>query len=154
MAAQADRELTIEEKSKAIENFCKYEAEEGCFMGDGTVACPLAIYKEMFCYGVGALTDEKIIRNYDTLLPCLLDNEDDNQEEATVQNDPVNHPEHYTNGGMECIDEMIMVSGVEAVKHFCVCNAWKYRYRAMSKGGKEDLEKADWYLHKYKELTI
>ena len=53
---------------------------------------------------------------------------------------------------MECIDEMILVFGKEAVKHFCLCNAWKYRYRAADKNGEEDLKKSDWYLSKYKEL--
>lgn len=64
----------------------------------------------------------------------------------------VNHPTHYNQDGMECIDEMILVFGVEAVKHFCVCNAWKYRYRANKKNGEEDLEKANWYINKFKEL--
>lgn len=65
----------------------------------------------------------------------------------------VNHPKHYNReGGMECIDEMILVFGKEAVKHFCLCNAWKYRYRAADKNGEEDLKKSDWYLNKYKEL--
>lgn len=67
--------------------------------------------------------------------------------------DPVNHPSHYTMGGMECIDEMILIFGKEAVKHFCICNAWKYRKRAMFKNGQEDMDKSDWYINKYKELT-
>lgn len=69
-----------------------------------------------------------------------------------VKSDNVNHPSHYTQGGMECIDELLMIFGKEAVKHFCVCNAWKYRKRAMFKNGQEDMDKSDWYLNKYKEL--
>lgn len=65
----------------------------------------------------------------------------------------VNHPDHYNHGSMECIDEMILIFGVEAVMDFCVCNAWKYRARAAYKGNpEEDMAKADWYLAKYKEL--
>lgn len=65
----------------------------------------------------------------------------------------VNHPRHYNReNGMECIDEMILVFGKEAVKNFCLCNAWKYRYRAADKNGEEDLKKSDWYINKYKEL--
>lgn len=68
--------------------------------------------------------------------------------------DMVNQPPHYTReGGMECIDEMIMLFGKETVKHFCLCNAWKYRYRAADKNGSEDIAKSDWYIHKYKELN-
>ena len=70
-----------------------------------------------------------------------------------VDVDNVNHPSHYTQGGMECIDEMIMIFGKDAVMDFCVCNAWKYRKRAMFKNGQEDMDKSDWYLQKYKELS-
>ena len=65
----------------------------------------------------------------------------------------VNHPSHYNQeGAMECIDEMILIFGVEATKNFCLCNAWKYRYRANEKNGKEDMDKANWYIKKYKEM--
>jgi hypothetical protein len=151
MAAQADnKELTIQEKNDVVKKFCEENATDGCFCEDGTAACPLAIYKDPFCYD--KITEEKVIRNYDTLLPYLEENDESAEEQA--EHDAVNHPTHYTNGGMECLDEMVLVFGAEAVKHFCVCNVWKYRYRAMSKGGKEDLRKADFYMQKYKELTI
>lgn len=68
-------------------------------------------------------------------------------------NDVVNHPSHYTNGGMECFDEMLLVFGEKIVAHFCLCNAWKYRYRALYKNGEEDIKKSHWYMNKYKELT-
>ena len=67
--------------------------------------------------------------------------------------DMVNRPPHYNrDGAMECIEEMELIFGKEAVKHFCLCNAWKYRYRAADKNGEEDIKKSDWYLRKYKEL--
>ena len=70
-----------------------------------------------------------------------------------MENNNVNHPKHYVReGGMECIDEMLLIFGTEAVKNFCVLNAWKYRYRAADKNGEEDLKKSDWYLKKYREL--
>lgn len=78
-------------------------------------------------------------------------------EEPTVPTKPkedvVNHPSHYTTGGMECIDEMILVFGEATVADFCLCNVWKYRKRALHKNGQEDLDKADWYMNKYKELV-
>jgi hypothetical protein len=73
-------------------------------------------------------------------------------EKETTEHDPVNHPSHYNNGGMECIDEMIMFFGKEVVKCFCLCNAWKYRYRSNARNGDEDLKKAAWYVNKYREL--
>lgn len=69
------------------------------------------------------------------------------------EEDIVNHPSHYTDGnGMECIDEMLLVFGREAVMHFCLLNCWKYRHRAVYKNGVEDKLKSDWYMAKYKEL--
>ena len=66
----------------------------------------------------------------------------------------INHPEHYQNeGGLETIDEMILLFGLEETTIFCKLNAWKYRARATKKGSeKEDLDKANWYILKYKEL--
>ena len=75
------------------------------------------------------------------------------KENKEMAKENVNHPKHYNReGGMECIDEMILVFGKEAVQNFCLCNAWKYRYRAADKNGEEDLKKSDWYLNKYEEL--
>lgn len=65
--------------------------------------------------------------------------------------DTVNHPKHYQ-GKYECIDEMIELFGVEAVKAFCRCNVYKYRYRAEKKGHEEDIAKAEWYMGKLMEL--
>lgn len=70
-----------------------------------------------------------------------------------VKEDVVNHPSHYTQGGMECIDEMQLIFGKLATMYFCLLNAWKYRKRAPFKGKpEEDMKKSDWYLAKYKEL--
>lgn len=68
------------------------------------------------------------------------------------EKDTVNHPEHYESGSYECIDEMVAVFGMSVVANFCFCNVWKYRYRALNKNGKEDMEKSDWYMCKYMEL--
>lgn len=72
--------------------------------------------------------------------------------ETTAMEDNVNHPKHYTDGGMECIDEMLAIFGREVVMNFCLCNVWKYRRRALSKNGAEDMEKSHWYMKKYYDL--
>lgn len=75
------------------------------------------------------------------------------QVKKKAKGDPVNHPAHYEReGAMECIDEMLLIFGKDAVMNFCLCNAWKYRYRASAKNGDEDYSKSDWYLRKYREL--
>jgi hypothetical protein len=66
--------------------------------------------------------------------------------------DAVEHPVHYETGKFECIDVMLETQGVEAVKDFCVCNAFKYLYRHWRKNGAEDIKKAIWYLKKWVEL--
>lgn len=66
--------------------------------------------------------------------------------------DNVNHPSHYKTGKFECIEVMEGTQGVEAVKNFCICNAFKYLYRHSNKNGLEDVKKAVWYLNKYIEL--
>lgn len=68
--------------------------------------------------------------------------------------DMVNHPQHYTQGGIECIDALkaatIGKRGIEAV---CVANVIKYLWRYEEKNGTEDVRKARWYLERLlKEL--
>nr|DAF11056.1 MAG TPA: nucelotide kinase [Caudoviricetes sp.]DAJ63030.1 MAG TPA: nucelotide kinase [Caudoviricetes sp.] len=67
--------------------------------------------------------------------------------------DPVNHPSHYETGKYECIGVMLETQGPEAVKGFCICNAFKYLYRHRKKNQTEDIEKAIWYLNRYLELA-
>lgn len=75
-----------------------------------------------------------------------LELQDENEKPA----DNVNHPSHYT-GIYECIDVMQDVFGDEATNDFCLCNAFKYIWRARKKNGLEDVKKAVWYLNKYIE---
>lgn len=60
--------------------------------------------------------------------------------------DPVNSPDHYRTGGIECIDAMVQVFGEEAVRTYARINAFKYIWRHQYKGKpEEDLAKAAWY---------
>lgn len=64
-----------------------------------------------------------------------------------VVNADVASPPHYKKHARECIQEMVLLFGWEAVEGFCRCNAWKYRERAPYKGKQaEDDGKADWYI--------
>ena len=70
----------------------------------------------------------------------------------------VNHPSHYNHGGMETIDKMIKLYGIEKVKAFCELNAFKYRDRTGYKGSSDsaivsDIHKALWYENKLNELN-
>lgn len=63
--------------------------------------------------------------------------------------DNVNHPSHYNNGSVECIDAMeaatVNKSGAEAI---CTSNVIKYLWRYEAKNGLEDVKKAQWYLNR------
>lgn len=72
--------------------------------------------------------------------------------EIPEESDNINHPSHYETGQFECIDVMLETQGGKAVKGFCMCNAFKYLYRASRKNGLEDYKKAQWYLNKLIEL--
>lgn len=69
-----------------------------------------------------------------------------------TREDVVNHPSHYTNGSIECIDAMVSAFGKDAVETYSVINAFKYIWRHQHKNGTEDIEKAIWYLNKYLDL--
>lgn len=62
-----------------------------------------------------------------------------------TENDVVNHPEHYTQGGIECIDAEKAALG-DLFMGFLIGNALKYLWRFRHKNGLEDLKKARWYL--------
>lgn len=73
--------------------------------------------------------------------------------ELIEKHDNVEHPSHYETGKFECIEVMEEVFGVDAVKNFCLCNAFKYLYRTNRKNGIEDLKKARWYINRYLKLS-
>lgn len=64
----------------------------------------------------------------------------------------IKDPSHYQQGKYKCFEEMIELFGVEAFKHFCMLNVYKYRYRANAKNGEEDIKKAEVYMDYLKKL--
>lgn len=70
--------------------------------------------------------------------------------------DMVNNPSHYQSMmkdlNIDCITAMRAAFGDYETAVFCKLNAFKYVWRASSKNGNEDIDKASWYLKKYREL--
>jgi hypothetical protein len=66
---------------------------------------------------------------------------------------PVNHPSHYTQGGVECIDAIEAALGAEGFKAYCRGACLKYLWRTEYKNGVEDLKKCEWYLKKLIEKS-
>jgi len=60
--------------------------------------------------------------------------------------DTVDHPAHYTQGGIECIEvlEQLAADGHD----FRILNAIKYLWRYRHKGGDESLRKSLWYIER------
>ena len=72
--------------------------------------------------------------------------DDDRQEYFP---DPVNAPQHYNTGNIECIEAIQESMSVEAYKGYLKGNCLKYLWRYDYKGKpSEDLEKAGWYLNR------
>lgn len=60
--------------------------------------------------------------------------------------DNVNHPSHYTQGGIECLDAIEASMPAEGFQDYCQGNILKYIWRYRFKNGVEDLKKAQFYL--------
>ena len=72
-----------------------------------------------------------------------------NTSNQTAKHDAVNHPSHYCQGGIECIDAIeAAVTGLHGMEAVCAGNVIKYTWRYHQKNGAEDLKKARFYLNK------
>ena len=68
--------------------------------------------------------------------------------------DPVNHPHHYTAGGIECIEAIKASMTAIEFAGYLKGNCMKYLWRYQNKGGQESLRKCEWYLKRLiAELT-
>ena len=98
---------------------------------DGTFKCK-------FCGLVD--TPERMLKHY-------WDTHRKDGDSVANPNDPVNHPSHYTQGGIECIDAIgAAVGGLSGMDAVLTSQIIKYIWRWKHKNGVEDLRKAGWYL--------
>jgi hypothetical protein len=74
------------------------------------------------------------------------------EEAPVVLPDVVNHPPHYTDGGIECIEAIEAGLTLEEFRGYCKGNVMKYNWRERHKGGTESLKKALWYLERLIQL--
>lgn len=63
------------------------------------------------------------------------------------QHDNVNHPSHYNESGIECIEAIEASLGADGFQAYCKGNCMKYLWRYQYKNGLEDLQKARVYLN-------
>ena len=103
------------------------------------------------------MSDDMLDKCYEwfrDIRPATCENDEDSCCNKEPNVDMVNHPSHYTQGGIECIDALkaatVSKTGIEAV---CTANAIKYLWRYEEKNGIEDVKKARWYIDRLiKEL--
>jgi len=67
--------------------------------------------------------------------------------------DPVNSPEHYRQGDIECIDAIQAALTPEEFRGYIKGNVLKYTWRERLKGGEESLKKAQWYLRRLTDAS-
>ena len=79
---------------------------------------------------------------------------DTSEEEVTWGREPdnVNHPSHYGNGKIECIEYLEDFLNKDEFIGYLRGNIGKYMHRWRYKNGLEDLRKAEWYLKKLIEV--
>lgn len=108
--------------------------------------------KEMDTDALRALADDLDIDGFDTMSRLSLifaiheQDIDMDESEDSADYEYVDGPAHYH--GTECIEKMRKLYGDDAVRWFCICNAYKYRFRNGSKPdvtAEQDEEKARWY---------
>ena len=69
-----------------------------------------------------------------------------------LQPDLVNHPPHYTDGSIECIDAIEAQLTPEEYRGYLKGNIAKYTWRERHKGGTESLKKSRFYLNRLIEF--
>tara|TARA_R100000231_G_scaffold71501_2_gene56519 strand:- start:264 stop:536 length:273 start_codon:yes stop_codon:yes gene_type:complete len=76
----------------------------------------------------------------------------DFEKGESLSNDMVNHPPHYNQRGIECIDAIEAATG-DGYEYYLQGNIIKYLWRYRYKNGVEDLKKAQWYLSRLIGIT-
>ena len=137
-----EEKMTIEEKAKMIEKHC--DSMPSCS------ACPIGSkYGRFVCFSDWEDYPNDIEKNYE----IIFGNNEDMDEEKKSE-DMVNHPSHYTSGGVECIDAITsaLSSYEDSVDSWLVGQVIKYLWRAPLKGKyEEDIKKAQFYLNRLVE---
>lgn len=74
------------------------------------------------------------------------------EEAPVIVPDTVNHPSHYIDGGIECIEAIESQLTNDEYRGYLKGNIAKYIWRERMKGSTESLKKAQWYLDRLIQL--
>lgn len=127
--------MTKEQKEHmvdAIRNKCETLIDCNCCSNFLSALCEKKLFEHF--------TEDELITAHAEL--CVL-----TKDKPCEAHDTVEHPAHYNQGGIECIEAIkaatVGKNGIEAV---CTANAIKYLWRFEVKNGIEDVKKARWYI--------
>ncbi len=139
-----------------LEKYC--DTIETCGISSKENECPLFKFMEHKSDNCdfAALDDDDLNSAYNIMLVAkdMIAVRSVANDACIDKPDMVNHPSHYNQGNVECIDAMAAATvnkhGIEAI---CVSNVIKYLFRYETKNGLEDVRKAQFYLNRLiKEL--
>jgi len=90
------------------------------------------------------VTEKPFMRNNGQIDPHVIAS-----SSPAPANDPVSHPPHYTQGGIECIDAIAAALSPEGFQAFLRGQVIKYMWRAPHKeNALQDTRKAIWYAER------
>jgi hypothetical protein len=75
------------------------------------------------------------------------------EEHMVGVNNMIEHPEHYTSGGIECIEAIHAALTADEFRGYIKGNIIKYAWRERHKGGDEDLKKIRAYVDLFFRCT-
>ena len=134
--------MTIKEKAIEIEKYC--DSIDDC----SECAINNSADGSFVCYSNWDEYPNEIEKNYEIIFGKVPETKEKKAE------DMVNHPSHYTHGGVECIDAITsaLSSYEDSVDSWLVGQVIKYLWRAPLKGKyDEDIKKAQFYLNRLVE---
>lgn len=96
-------------------------------------------------HGKQCIEINNLLKNEQTYCGYKVEFKNDRAKSPT-NTDAVNHPNHYCQGGIECIKAIEASMTPEEFQGYCKGNVMKYIWRFREKNGLEDLKKAQVYL--------
>ena len=138
-----EEKMTIGEKAEKIKEYCNSNYCSNCAIKNRCTSDFIAtIYEKAENINSNSLLNsDDIEKNYEIIF-------------GKADEDMVNHPSHYTSGGVECIDAITAALSKydDPVDSWLVGQVIKYLWRAPLKGKyDEDIKKAQFYLNRLVE---
>ena len=139
--------MTIDEMRRELRKYCSgfYTCRDGCRLQSPDFSCiwnDLSDESTEDCYHF--LIAEGLIGKPEQ--PEINFVKVERNDEVEPTNDAVQHPSHYTHGGIECIEAIRASMTADGFCDYCKGNILKYIWRWRDKGGVEDLRKASVYI--------